>query len=60
MTKDAIESKTEALTEAVSAVAQKMYADAAAAEGAQGEQANEKPADDVVDAEFEEVKDDKK
>ncbi|WP_151670091.1 molecular chaperone DnaK [Nitrincola schmidtii] len=58
--KEAIESKTEALTEAVSAVAQKMYADAAAAEGAQGEQANEKPADDVVDAEFEEVKDDKK
>ena len=63
--KDAIESKTEVLTEALSAVAQKMYADAAQAEQAggadAGANANAKDAaDDVVDAEFEEVKDDKK
>ena len=58
--KDDIESKTEALTEAISGLAQKMYADAAQqAEGAQDAQ-QEGPADDAVDAEFEEVKDDKK
>ncbi len=50
--KEAIEAKTTALTEASSALAQKMYADAAAAEGS-GE-------DDAVDAEFEEVKDEEK
>jgi len=55
-----IESKTEALTEAVSAVAQKMYADAAKAEGADEQDAPRDAGDDVVDAEFEEVKDDKK
>lgn len=55
-----IESKTEALTEAVSAVAQKMYADAAQAEGADEQDAPRDAGDDVVDAEFEEVKDDKK
>ncbi|SIS44790.1 molecular chaperone DnaK [Neptunomonas antarctica] len=57
-----IDSKTEALTEVISALAEKMYADAAKAEGAEGEQpATEKEAgDDAVDAEFEEVKDDKK
>ena len=60
--KDAIESKTEALTEALSAVAQKMYADAAQAEQAEGgaEADAKDAADDVVDAEFEEVKDDDK
>ncbi len=60
--KDAIESKTEALTEALSAVAQKMYAEAAQAEQqAGGAEAGAKDAaDDVVDAEFEEVKDDDK
>lgn len=59
--KEAIEKKTEALTEAISGVAQKMYADAAQAEGgAQGEDAPRDAGDDVVDAEFEEVKDDKK
>ena len=62
--KDAIEAKTTALTEAISGVAQKMYAEAAQqaeAEQAAGE-ANEQPSgnDDAVDAEFEEVKDDKK
>lgn len=61
--KDAIESKTEVLTEALSAVAQKMYAEAAQAEQAGGAEAGagaKDAADDVVDAEFEEVKDDKK
>ena len=59
--KDAIESKTQALAEASSKLAEQMYADAGAAESA-GEQAagTEKPAgDDVVDAEFEEVKENK-
>ena len=50
--KEAIEAKTTALTEASSALAQKMYADAAAAEGS--------AEDDAVDAEFEEVKDEEK
>ena len=60
--KEAIEQKTEALTEAISGVAQKMYADAAAAEGGEAgaEEAPRDAGDDVVDAEFEEVKDDKK
>ena len=60
--KEAIEQKTEALTEAISGVAQKMYAEAAAAEGgdAGAEEAPRDAGDDVVDAEFEEVKDDKK
>jgi molecular chaperone DnaK len=57
--KVAIESKTETLTEALSAVAQKMYAEAAQAEQAGAEGAKD-AADDVVDAEFEEVKDDDK
>ncbi len=66
--KEAIDAAANKLTEATSPVAQKMYtAQAAAAEGAAGgadagadgaEQSG--PADDVVDAEFEEVKDDKK
>ena len=58
-----ITAKTEALTEAVSAVAQKMYADAAqqaeAGAGPEAEAARD-AGEDVVDAEFEEVKDDKK
>ncbi|WP_067984108.1 molecular chaperone DnaK [Neptuniibacter pectenicola] len=61
--KDAIEAKTTALTEAVSTVAQKMYAEAAQqAEAAQGAAGEEQTGgnDDAVDAEFEEVKDDKK
>ena len=62
--KDAIEAKTTALTEAISGVAQKMYAEAA--QQAEAEQAaggaEQQPGgnDDAVDAEFEEVKDDKK
>ncbi len=58
-----ITAKTEALTETVSGVAQKMYADAAQqAEAGQGPEADaaRDAGDDVVDAEFEEVKDDKK
>jgi len=65
--KDAIEAKTQALTEASSGLAQKMYAEQAAAgagpEGAgpeaSAEATQDASADDVVDAEFEEVKEDK-
>lgn len=61
--KDAIDAKTTALTEAISGVAEKMYADAAAQQGGEGQAEEAQPngkADDAVDAEFEEVKDDKK
>ncbi len=59
--KDAIQSKLDALTEASGNLAQKLYAE----QSAQGEQAAEgesaqKQDDDVVDAEYEEVNDDKK
>jgi molecular chaperone DnaK len=59
--KDAIEAKTQELTEASSSLAQRMYAEAQ--EGAEQE-AEAGPADsggdpDAVDAEFEEVKDEK-
>ncbi len=57
--KESIEAKTTALTEASSALAQKMYADAAAAEGAENA-ADAGGEDDAVDAEFEEVKDEEK
>jgi molecular chaperone DnaK len=58
--KEKIEEKTNALTQASGTLAQKMYAeaDAAGAQSAEGEQA--KSQDDAVDAEFEEVKEDKK
>jgi molecular chaperone DnaK len=57
--KEKIEEKTNALTQASGTLAQKMYADAeAGAQSATGEQA--KSQDDAVDAEFEEVKEDKK
>ena len=56
-----IESKTEALTEALSTLAQKMYAEAEQAGAAEGgESAAKDTAEDVVDAEFEEVKDEGK
>lgn len=62
--KDAIEAKTTALTEAISGVAQKMYAEAAqqteAEQAAGGAEQQAGGNDDAVDAEFEEVKDDKK
>ncbi len=55
--KDAIEAKTQALTEAAGKIAEKAYAEQAP-EGA-AEQAEGAAADDVVDAEFEEVKEGK-
>jgi molecular chaperone DnaK len=58
--KEAIEAATQKLTEASGGLAQKLYAEQAAqAEGAgdEGAQAQAEPADDAVDAEFEEVKD---
>jgi molecular chaperone DnaK len=64
--KDAMEAATTKLTEASGELAQKLYAEQAAqAEQAQagaagGEEAGAEQADDVVDAEFEEVKDDDK
>ena len=65
--KEAIEAKTKALTDASGKMAERLYAEKGAAEGAapggdagaaEGEQA--KADDDVVDAEFEEVDDSKK
>ena len=58
--KEEIEAKTQALTEASSGIAQRMYAKQA--EQAQAGEAPEAPEGtdpDAVDAEFEEVKDDK-
>ncbi len=58
--KDNIEAKTNALTEASSSLAQKLYAEQAAqAEAAGGAEQGDSASqdDDVVDAEFEEVKD---
>jgi len=59
---DAIEAATNKITEATGAVAQKMYsAQQQAGEGAQASaEPSDSAADDVVDAEFEEVKDDDK
>jgi molecular chaperone DnaK len=57
--KEAIESATATLTEASGAIAQKMYAEDAAAQG-DAENAGDAAADDAVDAEFEEVKDEDK
>ncbi len=61
--KDAIEAKTKALTDASGELAQKMYAEAQAAEttAAGTEEAGESTGnDDAVDAEFEEVQDEAK
>ncbi|WP_431474189.1 molecular chaperone DnaK [Marinobacter sp. KM021] len=60
--KEAIETKTQKLTEVSSELAQKMYADQAdQAQQAGGQEgAQSQAADDAVDAEFEEVKDDDK
>ena len=59
--KDAIESKTQALAEASSKLAEQMYADAGAAGEAAGstDGADAGNNEDVVDAEFEEVKENK-
>jgi len=56
--KDDIEAKTTALTEAAAKIAEQAYAENAEAGAATEETAE--AADDVVDAEFEEVDDDKK
>ncbi len=59
--KEAIDAAAAKLTEATSPVAQKMYAaQAEAAQGEAGEQQGEPEEGDVVDAEFEEVKDEAK
>ncbi len=59
--KEAVDAAATRLTEVTSTVAQKMYtAQAAAAENAAGGQQSQPAADDVVDAEFEEVKYNKK
>lgn len=56
--KDDIEAKTNALTTAMSGLAEKMYADAAAAETADAGDAEAEDSNaDAVDAEFKEVKD---
>ncbi len=65
--KDAIEAKTKALTDASSKMAERLYAKNGGTEGAapgaedtaSAETSSESTADDVVDAEFEEVKEDK-
>lgn len=59
---DDIQKKLDSLTEASGQLAQKMYAEQAeAAQQAEGDDAeNAKPEEDVVDAEYEEVNDDKK
>ena len=54
--KDTIEEKIKVLSEASAGLAQKMYAEQAEAAGEPGQEA---PDDGAVDAEFEEVKDDK-
>ncbi|MFT4591448.1 MAG: molecular chaperone DnaK [Gammaproteobacteria bacterium] len=54
--KDSIETKLKALSEASAGLAQRVYEEAAAAEGAEGAEGTAAAADDgVVDAEFEEV-----
>jgi molecular chaperone DnaK len=57
--KDAIEAKTQALTEAAGKIAEKAYAEQQAQGGAAGAEQANAGADDVVDAEFEEVKEGK-
>ena len=59
--KDQIIAKTSALTEASAKIAEKLYATADAGTTDTGTDAgSSEPEDDVVDAEFEEVKDDEK
>ena len=59
--KDDIEAKTQHLSELSAKLAERLYAQKADTQGAEGGQEEaSSSADDVVDAEFEEVKDDKK
>jgi molecular chaperone DnaK len=53
--KDSIETKLKALSEASAGLAQRVYEEAAAAEGAEGAEGTAAADDGVVDAEFEEV-----
>ncbi|TCP32334.1 molecular chaperone DnaK [Scopulibacillus darangshiensis] len=57
---EAIRSEKDALQEVVQQLSVKLYEQAAQEAQAQGEQAENKGQDDVVDAEYEEVKDDEK
>jgi len=60
-TKEDLDAKIEVLSQASQGLTQKMYAEQAqAAEGAEAQAEDAAAGDDVVDAEFEEVKDDKK
>ena len=58
--KEEIEAKTRALTEASGGLAQRMYEEQAAAAGDGGSAPESSAEPDAVDAEFEEVRDDKK
>jgi molecular chaperone DnaK len=58
--KDAIEQKTQALAERSGKLAEQMYAQQGAAGEQPGEAAGGRQAEDVVDAEFEEVKEERK
>ncbi|GIU41959.1 molecular chaperone DnaK [Shewanella algidipiscicola] len=58
--KEAIEKATQALMEASAKLMEIAQAKAQASQGEQAEKSTDSSADDVVDAEFEEVKDDKK
>jgi molecular chaperone DnaK len=57
---DAIQAKTAALAEASGTLAQKLYAEQAGQEGGAEAESQQSGGDDIVDAEFEEVDDDKK
>lgn len=57
--KSAIEAKVNALSQASAPLAQKMYAEQQPGDAAKAEGASKPAGDDVVDAEFEEVKDNK-
>jgi molecular chaperone DnaK len=57
---ETIQTKTAALAEASGTLAQKLYAEQAGQEGGGEEEAQQAGGDDIVDAEFEEVDDDKK
>jgi molecular chaperone DnaK len=58
--KDEIEAKTEALTTASGKLSERMYAEAAKSQsGSEGQSTQNKSSDDAVDAEFEEVKENK-
>ncbi|CAM3990515.1 molecular chaperone DnaK [Vreelandella rituensis] len=58
--REAIQTKLDALTEASGKLAQKLYAEQADAAQQEGGEGEAKPEEDVVDAEYEEVNDDKK